>query len=216
MQPDVCGAIIFDCDGTLVDTEPLAWSILARVLSRHGYLADETDRVACLGRTEADCHNYLSSRATLPPARTFSRECRTELTKALREQGVSPFPDVPQVLGELRRRQVPLAVASSSSRARLLQVLEAAHLLQHFDVVISAQDVRSPKPNPEPFLLAAERLGIRPEDCLAVEDSLPGVTSALAAGMRVLHVARGQASIAGAIPIQDLQELSRFAMSTAA
>ncbi len=91
---------------------------------------------------------------------------------------------------ELRRRGVPIAVASSSARERLERTLRPAGLSDVFGVTVAGDEVDNGKPAPDMFLAAAERLGVAPSRCVAVEDSAPGVRSALAAGMVTVAVAR--------------------------
>jgi HAD superfamily hydrolase (TIGR01509 family) len=182
-------AVIFDCDGTLVDSEPLARTAWERALAPHGYIATEADHDASVGLPYPRVHAYFAERAALPPADDFWRELSTELF-ALLDTELAPFDDAVTAARELRRRGVPVAVASSSPRERLQRTLARAGLLDDFDVSVAGDEVEHGKPAPDMFLAAAERLGMQPHDCVAVEDSPPGVEAANAAGMRTLAICR--------------------------
>ena len=100
------------------------------------------------------------------------------------------FEDAVATARELKARGVPIAIATSSLRERLDATLHASRLEDVFDVTVAGDEVDNGKPAPDLFLAAAERLGLPPEQCVAVEDSPAGVEAALAAGMRVVAVAR--------------------------
>jgi HAD superfamily hydrolase (TIGR01509 family) len=191
-------AVIFDCDGTLVDSEPLARSAWERSLARYGYALAEGEIEACVGWPYERTHAYLAERAALPGAAAFWPEFSGELF-ALIDRDLVVFEDAIGALAELRGRGVPVAVASSSPRERLARTLERAGL--EFAVTVAGDEVAHGKPAPDMFLAAAERLGAEPAECVVVEDSPPGVEAGLAAGMGVLAVARepgAEAVLAGA------------------
>ena len=177
--------MIFDCDGTLVDSEPLSGAAWRRILAPYGYELTERDLAACVGRSYAHTHAYLAARAGLPDAATVWAAYSRELF-ALIDTELRPFPDAIEAVRELQARGVPVAVASSSVRERLDRTLAAAGLA--FAVTVAGDEVEHGKPAPDMYLAAAEQLGV--ERCVAIEDSAPGVASARAAGMPVLGVRR--------------------------
>jgi HAD superfamily hydrolase (TIGR01509 family) len=193
-------AVIFDCDGTLVDSEPLARLAWERSLAPYGYALTDADAEACVGLPYPRVHEYFASRVTLPAAEPFWTEFSGELF-ALIDTELAPFDDAVDAARELRSRGVPVAVASSSPRERLERTLGRAGLLDAFDVVVAGDEVEHGKPAPDMFLLAAARLGVRPGTCIVVEDSPPGVQAGRAAGMFTLAVCRvpgTEASLAAA------------------
>jgi len=97
-------------------------------------------------------------------------------------------PGVVDLLDHLRANGVPCAIATSTASPDAEQALTTAGLIGHFDVVVTRSDVANPKPAPDPYLLAAKRLGVRPAHCLAVEDSPNGIRAAAAAGMATVMV----------------------------
>jgi HAD superfamily hydrolase (TIGR01509 family) len=199
-------AVIFDCDGTLVDSEPLARSAWERALAPYGYEVTDADIEGAVGLPYARVHAYFAERVELPEAGVFWGEFSGELF-ALIDNGLVVFEDAVATARELRARGVPLAVASSSPRERLHRTLRRAELLDAFDVTVAGDEVARGKPEPDMFLVAAERLGVDPADCIAIEDSPPGVAAAVAAGMATIAVCRvpgTEASLAAADRVVDV------------
>jgi HAD superfamily hydrolase (TIGR01509 family) len=198
-------AVIFDCDGTLVDSEPLAYSAWERALAPFGYAITEADGEACIGLPYPRVHAYFAERVELPAAEPFWDLFSAELFTLI-DGELLPFEDAIGAARELRERGVPVAVASSSPRERLERTLGRAGLLEAFDVTVSGDEVVHGKPAPDMFLLAAERLGVDPGTCVVIEDSPPGVQAGLAAGMVTLAVCRvpgTEASLAAADRVID-------------
>ena len=188
--------MIFDCDGTLVDSEPLAGRAWKATVSPFGYEVTDEDLAACMGIPYARTHAYLSQRAPLPEAAAFWPLLRDELFLLI-DTELTPFPDAVETAAELRERGVRLAVASSSPRERLDRTLARAGL--EFPVTVAGDEVEHRKPAPDMFLKAAAALDVAPERCVVVEDSAPGVAAGLAARMPTLGVRRvDHADLAGA------------------
>jgi HAD superfamily hydrolase (TIGR01509 family) len=182
-------AVIFDCDGTLVDSEPLARTAWERALAVHGYELTDADAEASVGLPYPRVHAYFAERVQLPAAEPFWGEFSGELF-ALIDRELAPFDDAIGAARELRSRGIPVAVASSSPRDRLHRTLGRAGLLDAFDVTVAGDEVANGKPAPDMFLLAASKLGVAPADCVVIEDSPPGVQAGLAAGMVTIAVCR--------------------------
>jgi HAD superfamily hydrolase (TIGR01509 family) len=198
-------AVIFDCDGTLVDSEPLARTAWERALFPYGYALTDADAEASVGLPYPRVHAYFAARAALPDADAFWGEFTGELF-GLIDADLVVFDDAVGAARSLRSRGVPVAVASSSPRDRLSRTLERAGLLGAFDVVVSGDEVEHGKPAPDMFLLAASRLGVEPASCVVVEDSPPGVQAGVAAGMFTVAVCRvpgTEASLAAADRVVD-------------
>lgn len=183
-------AVIFDVDGTLVDSEPLAWRAWRDVLAQYGYELRPEDIELTRGRGWPEIHGHFVSVVPDLPDSAGAWEGFSGRLFALLETELTPFDDAIGTARDLHERGMPVAVASSSPRARLDATLRAAHLDGLFDVTVAGDEVEHGKPAPDLFLAAAERLGVAPADCVAVEDSPPGVASAVAAGMTVVAVAR--------------------------
>jgi HAD superfamily hydrolase (TIGR01509 family) len=198
-------AVIFDCDGTLVDSEPLARTAWERALMPYGYAITDVDAEACVGLPYPRVHGYFADRVTLPGAAEFWPLFSGELF-ALIDTELAPFDDAVEAARALRARGIPVAVASSSPRERLHRTLGRAGLLDAFDVTVAGDEVERGKPAPDMFLLAASRLGVEPASCVVIEDSPPGVQAGVAAGMFTLAVCRvpgTEASLAAADRVVD-------------
>jgi HAD superfamily hydrolase (TIGR01509 family) len=179
--------VIFDCDGTLVDSEPLSGETWRRVTRPLGYEITDADLAAVVGFPYARTHAFFASRVALPAPEALLPELNRVLF-ALIDERLEVFADAVTAVEELRARGVRVAVASSSVRERLDRTL--AHAGLSFEVTIAGDEVEHGKPAPDMFLLAAERLALPPEACVVVEDSPPGVAAGLAAGMPTLGVRR--------------------------
>ncbi len=197
-------AVLFDCDGTLVDSEPLARIAWERTLAPHGYALTDEDLEQIIGLPFPVVHAFFARRVALPGPEPVLETLSRELF-ALYAERLEVFPDVvacvqdlrrigvPVAVAcvrELRRTGVPLAVASSSPRPRLDLALAHVGLADAFAVTVAGDEVARGKPEPDMFLEAARRLGADPAACVVVEDSAPGVAAGLAAGMGVLGVVR--------------------------
>jgi HAD superfamily hydrolase (TIGR01509 family) len=193
-------AVIFDCDGTLVDSEPLAWRAWRQELREHGYGLTAADIESNRGRSYRQAHAHFAGRIDeFPDAESFWPRFSGTLF-ALFDSELTPFDDAIGTARELHARGIPIGIASSSPRERLDRTLAAAALSDLFDVTVAGDEVQHAKPAPDIFLAAAELLGIPPGQCVAVEDSPLGVESALAAGMSVVAVARADEHRAALAP----------------
>jgi HAD superfamily hydrolase (TIGR01509 family) len=182
-------AVIFDCDGTLVDSEPLSERAWALALARHGYELAPDDLAGAQGLPFPDVHARLARRTPLPDLEAFWREYAAELLPLL-DSELEPFDDAIATACELHDRGVPLAVASSSRRERLDRTLARAGLDGLFAVSVAGDEIARGKPAPDMFLEAAARLGVEPAACIVIEDSAPGVAAGLAAGMTTVGILR--------------------------
>ena len=190
-------AAIFDCDGTLVDSEPLARIAWDRSLAPHGYAIDESEYAGLIGLPYARVHAFFAERVPgLEPLDAFWDGYSARLF-ALIDTELDPFQDAIDTVRGLAARGLAVAVASSSPRARLDRTLPRAGLADAFAVSVAGDEIEHGKPAPDMFLAAARRLGVAPARCAVIEDSPPGVAAGLAAGMRTVGVARNGADATG-------------------
>ena len=175
--------VIFDCDGVLIDSEPIANRVLARKLEEAG-LRMTLDEVMTtfVGRTRDGCIEVAGRMLGRPLPADFARAWDLALYAALQKE-VRPVEGIEEVLDAL---QVPWCVASNGEPERMRLALRAAGLLERIgDRLFSAKQVARPKPAPDLFLHAARVMGHLPATCAVVEDTPTGVKAAVAAGMRV-------------------------------
>ncbi len=177
-------ALIFDLDGTLIDTESLAHAAGLAAFAAFGVADAQDFLLAQVG--VSDTVAALRFRETFPHLDhdAFGARWLTEL-RARQEGGI---PLKPHVRDLLALTDLPRAIATSSQRVNAVRKLQVTGLTAHFAHVVTVDDVMRPKPAPEPYLLAAEWLGVAPARCLAFEDSDTGAQAARAAGMTVVQV----------------------------
>ena len=174
--------VIFDCDGVLVDSEPLSLSVLSDALTRQGLPADIPYVTRhFLGRQLGTVRSHASShQIELPP--DFERDLNTSLVERFRQE-LRPVPFVADALAQLG---LPRCVASSSELPRVELSLQVTGLAEFFsEHVYTAEMVARGKPAPDLFFYAAQQMGAVPAECLVIEDSPFGVLAGRAAGMEV-------------------------------
>ena len=193
-------AIIFDCDGVLLDTEPVSEEAWTSVLARYGYFPTREDFRGTRGLVSGDTYQYFAIKTRLPKEADVLGAV-DDLRQQSYDSGIAVFPDVIATLRCLTAVGIPLAVASSSSRYNLERKLELCALERYFEVVVAGTDVPAGKPAPDLYLAAARGLEVGPSSCLAIEDSTNGAESAAAAGMQVLMVDRGVGTVDDRWPI---------------
>jgi HAD superfamily hydrolase (TIGR01509 family) len=181
-------AVIFDLDGVLVDTE-IWWDDVRREFAAaHGRPWTEADRAAVMGANSRQWSATMAARLDLDldPA-AIEREI---VDAMVARWGSEPSPLIPGADAVVRRlaARFPLAVASSAHREVIDAALAATGLLASFGVIVSSDEVSHGKPAPDVYLETARRLGLAPDRCLVIEDSLNGVLAGRAAGMTVVLV----------------------------
>jgi HAD superfamily hydrolase (TIGR01509 family) len=189
--------VIFDCDGVLVDSEPIANRVLSEQLAGVGLRlpAEEVMR-RFVGRTRAGCLALAAELLGRELPAGFAAAWDAALFSAFATE-LQPVRHVKQVIQGL---QVPICVASNSSRERMRVSLQASGLLPIFEGrMFSAVDVERPKPAPDLFLHAAAAMGATPSRCAVIEDTPTGVKAAAAAGMAVFGYTAGEHSSAAAL-----------------
>lgn len=185
--PRRLGAVLFDMDGTLVDTEPYWIAAEYELIKAHGGQWTEADAQAVIGRALLDSAAYIRAHGgvDLEPA-AIVEHLLDEVVAAVRQS--APWqPGAVELLADLRRRGVPCALVTMSY-ARLASAVVEQLPAGSFAAVVTGDEVSDGKPHPEAYLTAMARLGVRAADCVAIEDSPTGVASAAAAGALVLAV----------------------------
>ena len=206
-------AVVFDLDGVIIDSEE-SWEEVRRAYAEeHGrkFLPDSQERMMGMSTGEWSRHLAVDVGIGLPPERVA-----TDVLERMAVRYRAALPLVPGAVDAVRRlaARFPLALASSSARVLIDQVLESAGLTGAFRTTLSTEEVARGKPFPDVYLEAANRLGLPPAACAAVEDSSNGLRSAAAAGMVVIAVPHGvyppapDALAAAALVINSPDELT--------
>jgi HAD superfamily hydrolase (TIGR01509 family) len=182
--PQADRLVIFDCDGVLVDSEPVSIAVLVDAMNRVGADITEVDAYRLfLGRSLATVTDCLRRQYGLEPGPSFLDDMRRDLYRRFREE-LKPIDGIADTLDRLDLRR---CVASSSQPERIRLSLTITGLIDRLEPhIFSATMVENGKPAPDLFLHAAARMGVSPENCVVVEDSPAGVQAARAAGMKVL------------------------------
>jgi HAD superfamily hydrolase (TIGR01509 family) len=187
IDPPLPAAVLWDMDGTLVDTEPYWIEEETLLVAEFGGSWTEADAHSLVGNELVASANYLRDVGGVRlSAEEIIDRLLDRVTVRVREH--TPWrPGARELLAELNSHGVPCALVTMSYQS-LAQAVVATLPTGTFRTVVAGDDVTHGKPHPEPYLLAATRLGIDPQRCVAIEDSLTGVTSAEAAGVPVLAV----------------------------
>jgi beta-phosphoglucomutase-like phosphatase (HAD superfamily) len=184
--PEDAGCLVFDWDGTLVDSTAANYRAMADTLARHGIALDEDWYRARTGMSSDEMIGVL--------ARAQGATVHVPAVSAQRDAAFLSHPDAVReltaVVAVARRFQgrIPLVVASGGSGPVIRATIVTLGLDGLFDTVVSREDVNAGKPDPEIFLLAAERVGVEPQRCLVYEDSDEGLLAAERAGMAAIDV----------------------------
>ena len=179
-------AYLFDCDGTIADSMPLHYVAWKKALAEWNCEFSEDLFYGLGGLRATEIINTLNQKHDLNmPAKDVSRR-----KEELYFESLPQLKAVPEVLEhiEASHGRIPFAVVSGSPRDSVTASLEILNILDRFDTLVCAGDYQKGKPDPEPFLVAAKRLGVAPEDCLVFEDTDMGIQAATAAGMTSVRI----------------------------
>lgn len=189
--PPSAYAVIFDMDGLMVDTEPLAQQAWQQVLAAYGQALDEALYTQMIGRRSDQSAQMILAAYPLPLTVTELVQYKMTVFADLRAQGVPVMPGLPELVAALETRHIPWGVATSSPYDHAVEILRQLGLTAVCRAIAAGDEVSHGKPAPDIYLLAANRLGVLPQDCLALEDSAPGCRAALAAGMQAVAIPNG-------------------------
>ena len=182
-------AYLFDCDGTIADSMPLHFLAWDQALREYGCTSFTEELFYAWGGRPVDAvvtELNLRDHLAIPIPEFAHRK------ESLYYNLIHLLQPVPEVLEQihLQHGKIPFAVVSGSTRESVVRSLETLGILNLFDTLVCAGDYRHPKPAPDPFLLAAQRLGVDPQHCLVFEDADIGIQSATAAGMASVRIAQ--------------------------
>ncbi|MFO7661666.1 MAG: HAD family phosphatase [Chloroflexota bacterium] len=181
-------AVLFDMDGLMVDTEPLARRSWERVTADFGVTMSDELFNRMLGRRTVESAQMVLEELPIPLSPDELVERKTAEYLSSLDGSVPAMPGLWFLLDRLDRENIPWAVATSTPRAVAEIVLGKLGVDGRYQALACGDEVKHGKPAPDIFLLAAERLGVSPEACLALEDSATGCAAAATAGMRVIAV----------------------------
>jgi HAD superfamily hydrolase (TIGR01509 family) len=187
MRHDLPAAVLWDMDGTIVDTEP-EWIAAERTLvEAHGGKWCDEDSANLVGSALPAAGEYIRLRGDLPMAAADVVDLLVDRLVSRLKQNITWQPGAVELLADLRAHAVPCALVTMSYR-RLADVVVAALPPDSFEVTVTGDEVWRGKPDPGAYLLAAQQLGVDPADCIVIEDSPTGAMAGVAAGARVVGV----------------------------
>ena len=185
-------AVIFDMDGVLADSEPIYYLSVSQVLSNHGYSLSEKAnndiKEKTLGTTVEYTWNWLKDYFNLAGDLDQWIETYDKVVLKNLKENVVPSPGLYDLLDGLTARGLRIGLASSSQGNWVGAVLSKLGVEERFKVVVSGEMIKQSKPDPEIFLLAAQRLEVEPWRCLVIEDSPHGIQAGKSAGMMVIAI----------------------------
>ena len=202
------GAVLWDMDGTLLDSAEYHWLAWREALAAEGFDVTRAQFESTFGQ-----RNDTILRTTFGPDFPAGEVDRIAGVKEaryrelVRTRGIDALPGVRRWLNRLKTEGWRQAVASAAPRLNVGTILEVLHVADCFDAIVSAEDVQHGKPDPQVFLLAATRLGVPPARCVVVEDAPAGVEGARRAGMRSIGVLSTHATLRADLAVRTLDDL---------
>lgn len=183
-------AIIFDMDGVLIEAKDWHYEALNRALKLFGYQISRYEHLTSYdGLPTSKKLQMLSVERGLPLGlHSFINQMKQQYTMEIVHSKCKPRFNHEYALSNLKSKGYKLAVASNSIRNTINVMMEKSNLNRYLDLIVSAEDVKNPKPAPEIYRLTMQNLGLNPENCLIVEDNENGIKAAIASGAYVLKV----------------------------
>lgn len=178
-------AVLFDMDGTLIDSEWFYFKAWKKALAAHGFALDSEVWLSTLaGKTDIQAMDVLRVQFGFQvDQEVFLTSVKAFVSQQYEEESVSVMPGAKELLSFLSKRQIALAVVTSSKREAAIYHLENNGLLSYFKLLVTRTEVTHTKPHPEPYNLCVQQLGVEKVNCLVLEDSVTGASAAKAAGL---------------------------------
>jgi len=201
-------AILWDMDGTLIDSEEFHWISWRDTMATEGVALSREQFLSSFGqRSDSIIPRWLGPAATRERIEKISNAKEELYRHLVRRDGMSPEPGVAAWLHRLHKQGWLQAIASAAPRANIDAVLEALSATHVFQAIVSAEDVHRGKPDPEVYLKAASRVGAPPNRCVVVEDAVAGVEGARSAGMRSIGVSHNGKHLPADVVVHSLDLL---------
>jgi beta-phosphoglucomutase family hydrolase len=202
-------AVLWDLDGTLVDSEEYHWQAWRDAMAAEGVAITRQQFLRTFGlRNDVVVPMLLGAGG--PPERIerIGREKEDDYRRLVRTSGLDPLPGAAEWVRRLHQEGWLQAIGSSAPRLNIQVVMEAIGLGSYFEAISSAEDVTAGKPDPQVFLVAAARLGVDPSRCIVVEDAAGGVEAARRAGMRSIGIGHAGKPLGADVSVPSLTALA--------
>jgi beta-phosphoglucomutase family hydrolase len=202
-------AVLWDMDGTLVDSAEYHWQAWRDTMARLGSPITHEQFLATFGqRNDSILRQWLGEKATPDLIQRIGDTKEALYRQHVRERGIEALPGVSDWVHRLHQQGWRQAIASAAPRANIETILEVLHFTDCFEKTVSAEDVHRGKPDPEVFLVAAKKLGVASECCIVVEDAPHGVEAARAAGMKSIGVGGDGKGLKADLVVASLDQLA--------
>lgn len=208
-------AVLWDMDGTLIDSEKFHWVSWRNTMANEGVTITHEQFLASFGqRNDSIIPRWLGDASTPERVERIAKAKEELYRHLVRRDGISPLPGVASWVHRLHEQGWLQAIASAAPRPNIEVVLEALSAAHYFQGIVSAEDVRRGKPDPAVYLIAASRVGASPDRCIVVEDAAAGIEGARRAGMRSIGVNHNGKHLAADVEVQSLDLLDPDAFET--
>ena len=205
-------AVLWDMDGTLVDSAEYHWQAWRDTMSREASpITHEQFRATFGQRNDSILRQWLGEKATSELIQRIGDAKEALYRQHVRQQGISPLPGALEWIHLLHGQGWRQAIASAAPRANIETILGVLHASECFEAIVSAEDVHRGKPDPEVFLTAATKLAVAPKHCIVVEDAEHGIQAARAAGMKSIGVSQNGEPLPADIVVRSLDLLDKKA-----
>lgn len=202
-------AVLWDVDGTLIDSAEYHWLTWRETLAGEGYDLTREQFEASFGRRNDEIlRGYFGRDLAQAEVDRIGAAKEARYRELVRTRGIEPLPGVRRWLARLRAEGWHQAIASSAPHLNIEAILAALDISAYFDAVASAEDVERGKPDPQIFLAAAGKVGAAPERCVVVEDAPAGVEAARRAGMRSIGVLSSHPALEADLVVRTLEDLT--------
>jgi len=181
-------AVIFDMDGVIIDSEPIYLRVEMELFNKLGLTITEKDHDAFVGTTTRNMWEVLKNKFDISQSvdELVELERKSYDERLVSQKDLAPISGIIELIQSLNKIGMKLAIASSSLRSQIEIVVDLFKIRSYFLQLVSGDEVSKGKPEPDIFLLAAERLNAKPQECLVIEDSRNGVEAAKKAGMKCI------------------------------
>ena len=182
-------AVIFDMDGVIVDSNPFHRKALTDFCQKHGFMLSEDQmKTKIFGRTNKEwLTEFFGGNITLNQIREYEEEMESQFREDFAPH-IKPIKGLIRFLEELKRNNITLAVASSAPKLNVDFILKKTKTTNYFSTIINGDSIENGKPHPEIYLKAVEAIGVIPQRCIVIEDSLSGIEAARKAGCKVIGI----------------------------
>ncbi|WP_051979441.1 HAD family hydrolase [Edaphobacter aggregans] len=201
-------AVLWDMDGTLIDSEEFHWISWRNTMAKEGVPITHEQFLSSFGqRNDSIIPRWLGAASTSEWVERISNAKEELYRDLIRKHGMSPLPGVSDWVRRLHEEGWLQAIASAAPRPNIEVVVESLKAAHYFQAIVSAEDVHKGKPDPEVYLLAASQVGVSPDRSIVVEDAVAGVEAARSAGMRSIGVSRNGKHLAADLVVGSLDLL---------